>query len=192
MNGKFFLLLLSFFLFSACKTQNHFKNVVTYSEGRQKAQESNLKFSIQFQKIRKDRSKGVSVDILEFTMQLENKGMSPIYFQPRKYVLMDDEGSRFHPSTVSPGGNLCIWPNKIPVKLTITYRMPVDYWLSRIGSFRLFWNFRIHSRVYRRISKFLRYKVEYRYRKVYLHPFDYPYYYRGFYHRDRRFHRRRR
>ena len=174
MNKKICLLFLSFFLFSACVTKHDFQNVVTYSEGRQKASSSDLKFDIQFHNVRKDRSKGV--DILEFTMQVENKGFSPIYFQPREYVLVDDEGLRIKPSTVSPGGDLCIWPNQKTVQLSIAYHMPANYQLSRIGSFRVFWNYRIHSNLHRRISKFLRYNIKYRYRKVYPHYSEYPYY----------------
>lgn len=138
---------------------------------RTMASKSHLDIDIAFSGIASYTHNGVEHSALEFAWKLENTGHKDIVLQPAKYMLLDDEGQKL--SLSSKAITTITLEPKTTTEFTLTFALPSQYELERIGSFRLQWHYQRNAQLYRRTTKFIRRKIEYRYRTVY--PIDYPY-----------------
>lgn len=160
-----------------CYTPRYaFREVGTYPDGVYAAptvsEQSPLEAKIAFVKAEKQERSDVWV--VEFEMKFDNTGVQPVTLSPMEYALMDDEGHRIKAKApdLSPNiQNFNLWP-KSSLKVTMYFDLPAGTDMSRIGSLRMLWHYRIDSRLYRRVTKFLKHEVEYRY-----YPASYPHWY---------------
>jgi hypothetical protein len=122
---------------------------------------------------------------LQFDMQIENTGSKAISIGPKSYALLDDDNRRFSQEwSGGDSGTLLLIPRS-SLKFSLFFIVPGDYNFAYAGSLRLLWNYQCDANVYRRVSKFIKYEVEYRYREAYYAYWGWPHGYYPCYH-DRR------
>jgi hypothetical protein len=90
-----------------------------------------------------------------------------ITLHPEEFVLMDDENHRFQAKVALNMPKSLQLGHKTTSRISLLFELPTGYDLRRVGSLRLLWHYEIADRVYRRLTKFIKHSVEYRYQEVY-------------------------
>ena len=175
---KIWMIFICISLIAGCRNNQYkFKMVVTYSDDPSFYQKfaglDRVKAKFSYVKV---TEKTKSKYGFEIVIKLENKGNKTVCIPVRKYILLDDEGHRFRaklPLEYQSLSNITIVP-KDSLKLTLFFKFPDKYVPAYVGSVRLLWCYSINGRIYRRVTKFIRHTIEYRYKKVYPIWWTYP------------------
>lgn len=109
---------------------------------------------------------------LQFDMRIENTGGAPLSVQPASYALLDDDNRRFSQNWAGNSAETFTVLPRSALKFSLFFRVPGDYNFDYTGSLRLVWNYQTQGKTWKRVSKFIKHVVEYRYYDTY--PY-YPY-----------------
>lgn len=186
---NYMIFLISFLVLVGCQSRRYtFRSVETISNDSSSVQEVHpIKFKIAFGGIQKTQQ-DVS-PTAKFSFKLTNVGNEPITVHPHSYNLIDDEANNFTPVVENASPSIILYPQS-STNFRLSYPFPPGYDLSKIGSFRIAWNYDIAGVKYRRLTKFLKREVEYR--TSYYYNYPHFYYFPSFYsnfsfgHRHRR------